>query len=353
MFVVTYLSWEGAGFLLPAFVLSIFAVKRKDLSWLKDKHTWIAGGIVFIAIALQLTRRLLQQYPYIVVGAGLSDVSLPTFYFLDPMYDPTYYIRNFLWLDNNAILTILVLTGMPFLLKQKEFSYYFTILFSILFMMTNILSHAAIRYVYYLQPFLILLASSAFFFILDNVTNIVKNSRVLSIWLTKRMVILTSCIMVIGGTSFFMKLYRISNFSAPTGVHIRQDSYYIDYRGPSLYIKAHYQEGDLVISVVPDALRYYSNINSQYYLEHYAIRQVLFDPSGSTPRYLERIEGVPVVRNLGELNEVINHSRRTWIVAIPYSISTILVGPEIKQYINKVGRVAYESYNSRVYLLER
>lgn len=353
MFIVTYLSWEGVGFLLPAFVLSIFAVKRKDLSWLKDKHAWIAGGIVFIAVALQLTRRLLQQYPYIVVGSGLSDTSLPTLYFLNPMYDPLYYIKNFLWLDNNAILTILVLIGMPFILKQKEFSYYLTILFSILFMMTNLLSNAAIRYVYYLEPFLVLLAAVSVFFILDNITRFVRDSGSIVIRMSKWGVIIASCALVIVGGSFFLKLYRLNNFSFPRGSYTRQDSYYIDYRGPAQYMKSHYQSGDLVISVMPDALRHYSNINSQYFIENYAIRQVLYDPTESTPHYLERMVGVPVVRSLDELNGVINRSRRAWIVAVPYSIFSILVGAEIKGYIDRNGKVVYESYNGRIYLLER
>ena len=103
-----------------------------------------------------------------MVGTGLSDVSLPTLYFLDPMYDPTFYIKNFLWLENNALLTLILIGGLPFIFKQTGLSYYCALLFSLIFFMTNLLSHAAIRYAYYFEPFLILPASAITVYMLDS-----------------------------------------------------------------------------------------------------------------------------------------------------------------------------------------
>ena len=168
-FVATYLSWEGAGFFLPALGLGVAVVKGRDLSWLRDKHLWIAVGLVSLAVGLQLIRRLLLQIQYLVVGQGLSDVSMPTLYFLDPMYDPTFYLKNFLWLENNAILTLLVIVMLPLLFKHQGSTYYCSLLFSIIFLMTNTLSNSAIRYVYYLQPFLILSSSVAVLLIIDHI----------------------------------------------------------------------------------------------------------------------------------------------------------------------------------------
>jgi len=29
------------------------------------------------------------------------------------MYDPTFYIKNFLWLENNVVLTFVLIAGLP------------------------------------------------------------------------------------------------------------------------------------------------------------------------------------------------------------------------------------------------
>jgi hypothetical protein len=174
-FIITYLSWEGAGFFLPALGLGLLAVRGKDFSWARDRHLWIAAGLIMVAVVLQLIRRILLQFPYLVVGEGLSDVSLPTFYFLDPMYDSTFYIKNFLWLANNALLTVFIFSTLPFLFRRSGFAYYFTVLMSILFIMTTLLTNTTIRYVYYAYPFLILLASASTFFLLDEATSISKH----------------------------------------------------------------------------------------------------------------------------------------------------------------------------------
>jgi hypothetical protein len=48
-----------------------------------------------------------------------------------------------------------------------------------------------------------------------------------------------------------------------------------------------------------------------------------------------------------------NGNRRTWIVAVPYSLFLFISGHDIADYINKYGKVAFESYDARVYLLQR
>jgi hypothetical protein len=351
-FVATYLSWEGSGFLLPALGLGLAVVKGRDVTWLRDKHLWIAVTFVSLAVALQLIRRLLLQIPYLVIGQGLSDVSVPMLFFLDPMYDPIFYIKNFLWLENNALLTLLVLGAIPFLFRKNVFSYYCILLFSVIAMMTNLLSNAAIRYVYYIQTFLILLASSVTISIYDISMGITSRLRQKHIIFVKviSMMILTFGIILMSST--FMKLYRLNDFSYPTGVHTRDDVYYIDYRSSSEYVKYHYHEDDLVVAVVPNALSYYASLESQYFVQTYTMRQVFYDPSELSQRYLERIVGNPVIRTFDELQSIMSNYRRVWLITVPYSIFLRLSGPEIVKYVQKEGKVVYESYNARIYLLK-
>jgi hypothetical protein len=322
------------------------------LSWLRNKHLWIAVSLVSLAVALELIRRLLLQIQYLVIGYGLSDVSMPTLYFLDPMYDPMFYIKNLLWLENNVILTMLALGTLPLLWRQSGFAYYCTLLFSVIFLMTNTLSNAAIRYAYYLQPFLILSASSVAFGIVDHLVSMIPRGLFHHSRLLKHMVTVGLFVLVTVSSSMFMKFYRISGFAYPSGVHTRTDVHYIDYRGTAQYEKSHYQDGDLIIALVSDALTYYAGIESHYFVQAYTMRQVFYDPSENSPRYLERIVGNPLVRDFDELKEILSNYRRIWVIAVPESIFIRMAGPEIRKFLQPESKVVYEGYNARVYLLQ-
>ena len=242
---------------------------------------------------------------------------MPTLYFLDPMYHLIFYVKNFLWLENNALLVVLIIVMLPLLFKHRGSVYYCTLLFSVVFLMTNTLSNAAIRYVYYLQPFLILLSSASVIF----VTDYIDISNDLRRLYTYRFLKLTAsvslyCLLLIG-TNLSMKLYRLSEFSYPSGVHTRTGVYYIDYRSSAEYVNSKYQDGDLVIALVGDALTYYSDINSYFFVQTYTMRQVFYDPSEASSRYLERIVGNPVIRDFNELVEVASNYKNIWIISIP------------------------------------
>lgn len=350
-FIVTYLSWEGAGFLLSGLLFGLLAVKRTDSSWIREKHVWGAVGLVGVVVAAQLIRRLLQQVPYMVVGAGLSDVSLPTPFFLDPMYDPWVYLRNFLWLENNAVLTVILICGLLLSVKERGVAYLATLLFSTLFMMTNFIPNSAVRYAYYLQTILILASSGTVMLIMDRVADVGRLIDIRWARVTRATISSATCVMVVLCSSLFLKVYRVNAFSNPSGMHTRSDAYYIDYRAPARYLNSRYREGDQIISVVPNALEYYAKIRTQYFVEHYTTRQVVYDPSESSPRYLERIVGVPVLRNASDLQEVLATRHRTWVLAVPYTLFTLLSGSEVISYLEQQGKVVYESYNARIYLI--
>jgi hypothetical protein len=352
-FVATYLSWEGAGFLLPAMGLGVAVVKGKDLSWLRDKHLWASVGLVSLAVGLQLVRRTLLQVQYLVIGQGLSDVGIPTLYFLDPMYDPIFYVKNFLWLENNVVLMLLVVIMLPLLYKHSSFAYYCTLLFSVIFLMTNTLSNSAIRYVYYLQPFLIIAASAAVFFVADYAGGIVSSGHFIISRSIQIIVMVGFFISINLGSSLFLKLYRLSNFAYPSGVHTRNNVYYIDYRTASSYVKSNYQKNDLVIAVVADTLTYYTSMESQFFFQDYTMRQVFYDPSEQSSRYLERIVGNPVITNFTDMKEGMSNYKRIWIISAPDSIFSRMTSPEVRRFINQWGGAVYESYNSKVYLLSK
>jgi hypothetical protein len=103
---------------------------------------------------------------------------------------------------------------------------------------------------------------------------------------------------------------------------------------------------------MPEMLRYYANFTGDYYAQDYTKRQVLFDPVDDSPRYLERMTGISVIRGVGELHPILNAYRRVWIVPVPHGVFAFLSGSEIMKYISQYGRVVYESYDARIYLLQ-
>jgi hypothetical protein len=92
--------------------------------------------------------------------------------------------------------------------------------------MTNLLSRATIRYVYYLQPFLILVACTVAWSLLDRVMSLVQDRPRQVLWLLNKATVVAVLALVILGSSLFMKLYRLNGFAYPTGIHTRADSYY-------------------------------------------------------------------------------------------------------------------------------
>jgi hypothetical protein len=93
-------------------------------------------------------------------------------------------------------------------------------------------------------------------------------------------------------------------------------------------------------------------MHGDYFVQDYTKVQVLYDPVNESPRYLERMTGIPTIRDFNELQNIMHQYRRTWIVAVPHGLFTRLSGYEITDYIYKYGKVVYESYDARIYLLQ-
>ena len=71
------------------------------------------------------------------------------------------------------------------------------------------------------------------------------------------------------------------------------------------------------------------------------------------PRFIDKFAGLPTVRNLSELQEVIYHSRRTWIVFAPYSSFEKITNPNVLDYLDTNAKVQFETYRAKVLLVER
>jgi hypothetical protein len=348
-FILTYLSWEPAALLLPTLFIGLLAVKGRDLRWLKSRHLWLSVLIVCAVIFLQLCYRILSNVPYIVVGKGLSDTTI-TLFFLNPLYDPWFYLETFLFSGIHTPMTVMLIIGLPLICKYPYMTYYFIVLCTPLLLMTNFLPNQSIRYIYFLQPYLILLSSSVCIYIVFLILSFEKQRFISSIVVVKVLIfIILPLSLFLSTNTFLLKLYNLG-YSRDWITQMLSNAYDIDYRSTAHFLQKNMRSDDVVISLMPHTFDYYISRKSDYYLQTYTNRQVFYDVSETSGNYLDKYIGSPVIRNFSELMDVMSRHRRIWIMATPHTIFELTNDRQVLGYIKEHSKVMYESYKSRVYL---
>ncbi|MBI3995006.1 MAG: glycosyltransferase family 39 protein, partial [Nitrospirae bacterium] len=165
-YILTYLSWEGSAFLVPALFLGLIFMKRRDLSWLKDHHLWTVVGLLGLMVFFQLSGRYLLNRSWMPVGSGVSQIALVPLW-LQPLYDPWVYYTNLLILENLQVVSLLAALGLLWMVRDRALAYVNGTLIVALFFMTNFLETQGARHVYYLLPLLILSGARAFWALAD------------------------------------------------------------------------------------------------------------------------------------------------------------------------------------------
>ena len=106
---------------------------------LAEVQTPLAGRrIVGLVVFGQQSHRILTNVPYIVVGQGLSGATFKLF-FLDPHYNPLFYVQTFLLAGNHIVLDCPVIFGLPLIFTNRGLRYYFSIMAMLLMLLTNFL----------------------------------------------------------------------------------------------------------------------------------------------------------------------------------------------------------------------
>ena len=150
-----------------------------------------------------------------------------------------------------------------------------------------------------------------------------------------------------------MKEYSLSSRGDEPGFMTRMNIYRYDYRGAAQYVKSHVQPGDLILPGIPHVFAYYAGMPGDYFLDTLLGSKVPYNQLLAQPRFVDKFAGLPVVRNLTELREVVYRSRRTWIIFAPYSSFEKLSNPNVLDYLDKNAKVEFETYRAKVLLVER
>jgi hypothetical protein len=354
-FCLTYLSWEGSGFLLPALFVALLVVRPNEWWWLKEFHFYRCLFFIAALVVAQYCSRTIAGNSYLMVGSGLSNLAGPSLFFLTPAYSPQFYIEK-LWLsENHVFFTFMILLGLAFCWGQRGFRYVFTILVMLWFLHTNFLAALSARYCYYYQPLLLLGGTAAAFTFYDRLVSLARRAGDATVVRVAAhctgLAVMT--LLFVQSNESVMKEYTLSIEGDYPTLMTRMNTYRYDYRGAADYVKNHFRPGDRIIPGIPHVFGWYAGMSGDYSMDTLLGTKAGYNQLLAEPRFVDKFAGLPVVRNVTELRDAISPAHRTWVVFAPYTNFERLQSPGSLDYLHQRGRIEFESYRAKVMLVER
>src|SRR6266480_2825845 len=354
-FCLTYLSWEGTAFLLPAVIIGLMVVRPGEWWWLKELHLYRCLFFIAVVVIAQYCSRTIAGAPYLMVGSGLSNVAGPSLFFLTPAYDPEFYIDK-LWLsENHVFFTIMIFLGLPFCWAKRGFRYVLTVLVMLWFLHTNFLAALSPRYCYYYQPLLILAGTAAAITLYDRLVSLAYRAGNATVARASAHAtgIAVLALLFLQSNESVMKEYALSSQGDQPTLMTRMNTYKYDYRGAAEYVKNHLRPGDRIIPGIPHVFGWYAGMPGDYSLDTLLGTKTGYNYTLAQPRFIDKFAGLPVVRNITELREVVSPAHRTWVVFAPYANLEKMSSPSVLDYLHRNGKIEFETYRAKVMLVER
>jgi hypothetical protein len=348
-FVLSYLSWEASGFILPTLIVALLVVRWGEFSWMRDGYLWRCFGVVATIVIVQLSYRQLTLIPdYLGVVRDLSEVTSPSVVFLDRLvFDPFYYVNTLFLAENHVALTILTLSGLLFVRRNQALLYLCVSLATLYIFYTCFLDHYAPRYCFNWLPLLVLAGAGSCFALFDSISRMPVWAP--GRWLGRVGFAFGTILLIAASNQYGLNLFR----SAPDPanpvwydrVHV---AFKADYFGPNEYVAAHLEPGDVVIASMPHCYYLDTGHWADYSINTRLEFRMYYDGGTLPVTYIDKWLGVKAIHNLDELMDVHTHGGRVWIIQnVPDPNSA-----PVLNYLQANGRVVYESTAQQVILLE-
>lgn len=347
-FILTYLSWEGSGFILPTLVIAILVLKWGDFAWMKDPYLLTCFLIVAALVIFQLCFRQLVMVPdYLGAVKDLSELTTPEFVLLDRIvFDPLFYVRNLFFADNFGVLTVLFIAGIVFVRRNQPLLYLYIFVGMLYLWYSYFLAHYAPRYYFNWISLLVLGAVGTYFYFWD---------RIAAVALARRFAILRTTplyaglvIVILSANPFALKLYRMTlDSSNPAYFNRLGVAFKPDYRGADIYVATHWSRGDLVITMVPHVYLFDTGRWPDYSINTMLSQRITYDGGAGHPMYIDKWLGVENVRSLNEIEALNARYKRIWFIQRTEQTSA----PDVKTFLAEKGKVVYEGVLQEVILL--
>jgi hypothetical protein len=341
---LTYLSWEGSAFLILGLLGGLLFLKKTDLSWLKEKHLWIASILFGLFVFFELSYRYVINKGIASLGTGVSQV-VPTPLWSQPLYDPWVYMTNLLALENLQVISLMAGIGLLFFLRDRILGYLNVILIVVLFCMTNFLETQGARHVYYILPLLILSASRSLQILLKTVVPVGRRASAggwrWACWMTRCGLV---GLFLLTTGSYVLKLYHLPGTHTVGDIRLGQ--------GEEGGVKKAMLMGKLdgggsfkLVTYQPHVSYLYLR-QADYYSEN--LLQIPVAVSQIESRPVHRLVGNPLIFSLQELKEVLNRNGTTRII-VPVGGGK-LYSDDFLQFLDQETTVVYEDSTIRVHL---
>ena len=353
-FCISYLSWEGTGFILPALFLGLLAVRWGEWWWLKEFHLYRCLFFMGALVVAQYCSRMLAGAAYLQVGSGLSNLAGPSLFFLAPGYQPMFYVDKLLLSENHVFFTVMIVLGLFFCWRHLGFRYVVVLLATLFTLHTNFLAALSPRYCYYFQPLVILGGVAATVMLYDRVLELARKAgdSTVARFAAHATGVILFLLLFIQSNESVLKEYQLSSTGDTPQMMTRLGTYRYDYRGAAEYVVNHARPGDVIFPGIPHVFNYYAGVPGDYFLDSLFSSKVPYDQLLGEPGFADKFGGLPVIRNIAELKSVIHRSGRAWIVFAPYASFEKLNSPAVLDYIHENSRTQFESYRAKVLLIQ-
>jgi hypothetical protein len=297
--------------------------------------------VVFVVVA-QLTYRTLLREPFTVLGSSRSNVSTLSFTFLNADFDPLFYI-NSLFSEAHILLLALFAFGVFFLKSNGNLRYLLAIVSFSVFILSFFLGYFALRYVYFLLPLILLMASAVMVILIDEFGQHAAHAKLT--YSFSLLLMLAVC------SPWGIKPTQLSeSLQKNRPFELRRDLSAFRFRPVNLALREHYRKGDIVVVQAPFPTQVYLGMTGNYFLQAQTATSVVYD--AKQPYYLDKWRGNPVLTSLKALIEVLQKNPRVWIVAVPDGAAMLSFGKDITGYVNTHFCVVSEATDGRLLLWE-
>ncbi len=353
-FCLSFLSWEGTGFLLPALLMGLLVVRWGEWWWLKEFHLYRCLFLMGALVVAQYCSRMLAGAPYLQVGSGLSNLTGPSLFFMAPGYQPLFYVDKLLLSENHVFFTLMILAGLPFCWKHSGFRYVVVLLGTLFVLHTNFLGALSPRYCYYFQPLVLIGGIAATVLLYDRILALARRAgdSTVARFATHATGVALLVLLFVQSNESVVKEYSLSYTGDSPQMMSRLNTYRYDYRGAAEFIRTHARPGDVILPGIPHVFSYYAGIPGDYFMDTLFSSKVPYNQLLNEPRFTDKFGGLPVIRNLTELKDVVSRSGRAWIIFAPYASFEKLNSPSVVEYLHKNAKAEFESYRAKVLLIQ-
>jgi len=352
-FILTYLSWEGSGFLIVGLALGMVLIRQGQ--WRQAFRPGFIAALAVIAavILLQRAYRILSNEPFLGVGPGLSSINPLGFLKADNALDPLFYVRRLLFLDHHWPFTLLLFASLPLAITHRSYRFLFGILAFMFVAYTFFLTTTALRYGYVMQALLLALAAGGTGLLWRHVCALAEGTP------PERTSNRSGWFLVVCFPWLLALLLSINAWAIPSDTILPLDTTpqtdALTDRQETDFRRACHVAGLLkpadekIIVTFPHAYRFYAGHDPDYALQTTWKGKLILFPDPHTPQMVERFGGIYTITNRYQLARILAASSKpVWLVLTPSSLAISSTQPEVWGLLDSGSEILFESTRALV-----